>query len=68
MEPWEEELAWQRQGERLRLRQHRCHCCERPIITERYLVLSAFGLNARVCEDCARDCFRETTYEEEDNR
>ncbi|MBR4864722.1 MAG: hypothetical protein IKU07_09105 [Oscillospiraceae bacterium] len=65
MEPWEEELAWQRQGEQLRQRRPRCHSCERPITTERYLELSAFGLDARVCEDCARGCFRETVYEED---
>lgn len=63
MEPWEEESAWQRQWEQLRQRLIRCYCCEKPITTERYLDLSAFGLNARLCEDCARACFRETVYE-----
>ena len=64
MEPWEEEIAWQWQNAQLQDRLPRCHCCERPITTERYLELSAFGLNARVCEDCAKGCYRETVYEE----
>ena len=66
MEPWEEELGWQRQWQRRQSRRPRCHCCERPITTDRYMDLEAFGLNARICEECAIGCFRETVYEQED--
>ncbi len=65
MEPWEEEQLWQWQGERQRL--PRCHCCEKPITTERYMELAEFGLNARVCEICAGRCYRDNYYEQEES-
>lgn len=52
MEPWEAEeqrqLRWQRRISRL----PKCVCCGDPILTEKYLDLTAFGLKDYACEEC----------------
>ena len=52
MEPWQQEALLQLQTDRRRNLRPRCHCCDEPILSERFLDLEAFGLQAMVCEDC----------------
>lgn len=37
-----------------RMRMPRCLCCNEHIWTEKYLDLSAFGLNGYACEECVK--------------
>lgn len=60
MEPWQQEALRQLQTDRRREDRPRCHCCEEPILSEQFLDLEIFGLQARVCEDCVADNMRFT--------
>lgn len=54
MEPWVEEQQRQWQLDSERAKRPQCHHCGKPITTEYFLDLAVFGLDASVCEDCAR--------------
>lgn len=55
MEPWQQEALRQLQADRRRRLRPQCHCCDRPIDTERFLDLEPFGIGAMVCEECVEE-------------
>ena len=52
MEPWLWDAQYQTAWEQRKKRLPRCDCCGDPIWTEKYLDLSAFGLEGYACEAC----------------
>ena len=55
MEPWEEEAQRQWRVEREQAKLPRCQCCGEPIVSEQYLDLEPFGVDAYACESCVED-------------
>lgn len=60
MEPWQQEMLRQLRLDRRRAMRPRCRCCSRPILSEQYLDLEPFGLQAMVCEECVAANLRYT--------
>lgn len=55
MEPWMWDAAHQSAWERRKKRLPQCVCCGDPLWTEKYLDLSAFGLEGYACEACMEE-------------
>jgi hypothetical protein len=50
MKPWQQELLYRAQQEKLP--RITCQCCGEAVATELYLDLEPFGLRAAACERC----------------
>ena len=65
MEPWQQELQRQWQVQRTNSRLPKCQCCGEPVVTEQYLDLAPFGVNARACGRCVENNLYENLFEEQ---